>query len=238
MLRAIAFLTPFGRAGVPTARTLDALPLAGAVIGLAVGGVWWVTDRYWAAAVAAALTLAADAAFTGCLHLDGLADSADGLLPPLSRNRRLTVMRDPAIGAFGAVTLVIVVLIRFAALASVPAAPLVIGALWCESRAAMAVIATAMRYARSEGGLASAFVSPGSRGARWLVPLLLGGVVAAPLALLGQGWRGLIALAAGAAGAAVVAAFARSRIGGFTGDVLGAAGVFAETAGLVALAMR
>lgn len=237
MLRAIAFLTPFGRAGVPTARTLHAFPVVGAVIGLAVGGVWWVGERYWAAPVAAALALAADAAFTGCLHLDGLADSADGLLPPLTRQRRLVVMRDAAVGAFGALTLLIVVLLRFAALASTPAAVLMIGALWCASRAAMAVIATTMPYARDEGGLASAFVSSGGR-RQWLVPACVGAVLALALALLGAGWHGLIALAVAAFGATLVAAFARARLGGYTGDVLGAAGVVAETVGLIAWALR
>lgn len=238
MLRAVAFLTPFGRAGVPTSRTLDALPPVGALIGLAVGGVWWAADRLWAAPVAAALTVAADAAFTGCLHLDGLADSADGLLPPLDRERRLAVMRDPAVGAFGAVTLVIVLLVRVTALASVHPAPLLIGALWCTSRTAMALIARTMHYARDTGGLVSAFGAADGAGARWVVPLLAGAVLAVPLALLGQGWRGLITLAVAAGGAALVAVLARARLGGFTGDVLGAAGVIAEAAGLLALAAR
>jgi adenosylcobinamide-GDP ribazoletransferase len=237
VLAAVAFLTPFGRARVPTARTLDVLPVVGALIGLAVGGVWWAADRLWAAPVAAALTVATDAAFTGCLHLDGLADSADGLLPPLDRERRLTVMRDPAVGAFGAVTLLVVLLLRVTALASVHPAPLVIGALWCASRTAMALIARTMRYARDTGGLVSAFGTDGP-GARRVVPLLAGAALAVPLALLGQGWHGLIALAVAAAGAALVAALARARLGGCTGDVLGAAGVLAETAGLIALAAR
>ena len=81
MRRALAFLTPLGGAAVPDRRTLSWFPLAGGAIGVAVGGVWWGAERLWPPAVAAALTIAADLALTGLLHIDGLVDSADGLLP-------------------------------------------------------------------------------------------------------------------------------------------------------------
>ena len=97
--RALAFLTPLGRAAVPDSRTMSWFPVVGALVGAVVGCVWWGADRLWPPAVAAALTVAADLALTGMLHVDGLADSADGLLPHLPRKRRLEVMADPAIGA-------------------------------------------------------------------------------------------------------------------------------------------
>lgn len=251
MLQAISFLTVFGRAGAPTPRALYFFPPVGALIGLVVGGAWWAAGLLWPPLVAAAIAVTVDAALTGLLHLDGLSDAADGLLSPMDRDRRLAVMRDPAVGAFGAVALIVVLVLRFSAFAAVPsgwpaavpsgaasgvpAAPLAIAALWCVSRTAMAVIALSLRYARQGGGLASAFVGSGHGAARsWC--MLIGVLIAVPLAVLADGWRGLLVPACAVAGSVIVAWFARVRIGGFTGDVLGAAGVVGETAGLLCLA--
>lgn len=234
MLQALSFLTILGRGTSPRPGSLLYFPIVGVLIGLAVGYAWWGAAHVWAAPVAAGVALAVDAALTGMLHLDGLSDSADGLLPPMDRARRLAVMHDPAVGAFGAVTLIIVLLLRFSALASSAPAPLAVAAVWCVSRTAMAVIALSMRYARADG-LVSAFLGARSRVAL-TASVLLGVVISVPLALLEPRWWGLLVLGCAAAGSWLVAAFARARIGGFTGDVLGAAGVLGETAGLLALA--
>ena len=136
---ALALLTSLGGAVVPGPRTLDWFPLVGAAIGAAVGGVWWAAANFWLAPIAAALTLAADAILTGGLHYDGLADTADGLLPPLSRERRLEVMRDPRSGAFALLTLSIIVALRITAFASTPPSWVSVAAIWCASRTAMAL---------------------------------------------------------------------------------------------------
>jgi adenosylcobinamide-GDP ribazoletransferase len=235
MRRALAFLTPFGGAAEPAPAALLWFPAVGALIGLAVGGVWAGGHRIWAPPVAAAVAVAADAAFTGGLHLDGLADAADGLLPPLPRPRRLEVMADPRIGAFGALALAVVVLLRFAALDGMRPAVLAVAALWAGSRAAMAVIARVVPYARP-GGLAAAFLGRMPGGAA--LPAAVGLAVAVPLALAGRGLPGLAALGGEAVAAAAVAALAWRRLGGFTGDVLGAAAVAGETVGLLVLAVR
>lgn len=248
MRAAIAFLTPFGRAANPTRRAMGWFPYVGVMIGLAVGALWWGAGRVFPVGVAAAIAVAADAVFTGGLHLDGLADSADGLLPPLNRARRLEVMRDPAVGAFGVVALVLVLLLRFTAFAAVHPTVLVVAALWGVSRAAMVVISRVLPYARDEG-LASAFLAPdgngddhgvGRRGGGDPTLALVGVGVALclVLAVAGRGLHGLAAVAAAAAGAVAVALWARRRIGGFTGDVLGAAGVVGETVGLLVLTAR
>jgi adenosylcobinamide-GDP ribazoletransferase len=245
MRRAMSFLTPFGGAADPAPSALAWFPVAGALIGLGVGAVWWAARLVWAAPAAAAVAVITDAALTGMLHLDGFADAADGLLPPLPRARRLEVMADPRLGAFGAAALAIVLLTRFGAFAAMTPSPLAVAALWCGSRTAMAVAAVAVPYARP-GGLAEAFLArpatrpPGSRAARaWLRPALLGlagGLLSVGLALAGRGVQGLAAVGAEAAAAAAVVFFARRRLGGFTGDVLGAAAVAGETAGLLTLA--
>ena len=246
MRRAVSFLTPFGGPADPAPSALAWFPAVGALIGLAVGGIWWAARRGWAPPAAAAIAVIADAALTGLLHLDGLADAADGLLPPLSRARRLEVMADPRLGAFGAAGLAIVLLARFGAFASMPPSPLAVAGLWSGSRTAMAVTARAVPYARP-GGLASAFLPAPAAGARpgaaarLTRPALLGlagGLLALALAFAGVGALGVAAVGAEAVGAAAVVFLAWRRLGGFTGDVLGAAAVVGETAGLLALALR
>lgn len=231
MRRALSFLTSVGGAAAPSPSALAWFPVVGAVLGLVLGGVWWLADRLWAAPVAAAVVVAADLALTGMLHFDGLVDAADGLLPPLERSRRLEVMADPSAGAFGVGVGVVVLLLRWASLAALAPAPWLLAALWCTSRLAMAVVATTAPYARP-GGLAGAFLEPGGR-TRPAAGALLAGVLVALAG--GDGVAGVVVLVVFAG--AVVALAAR-RLGGFTGDVLGAVAVVGETAGLLAAAAR
>ena len=242
MRSALAFLTPLGRATTPSPGDLRWFPLAGACIGAAVGAVWWLAGRWWPPGVAAALALAADLAVTGMLHLDGVVDAADGLLPHLPRSRRLAVMSEPDAGAFGVAAAGAVLLLRWTSLDAVHPSVLLIAGLWCLSRTAMAVIALSLPYARSEegGGLATAFL-PAEGGAarrRALAVGAVGGLLASGLAVAWRPLAGVAAVVTGCLAAAAVAALARRRIGGFTGDVLGAAGVVGETVALVMAAGR
>ena len=231
MRRALSFLTPMGGAVAPSPAALAWFPAVGAMLGLVLGGVWWLADRLWDAPVAAAVVVAADLVLTGMLHFDGVVDTADGLLPPLERGRRLEVMADPATGAFGVGVGVIVLLLRWASLAALAPAPWLLAALWCGSRLVMAVVAARVPYARP-GGLAGAFLDGGRQRAPVAGVLLV--VLLAALAG-GDGVAGVLALGVVAAGVVVLAV---RRLGGFTGDVLGAAGVVGETAGLLAAAAR
>lgn len=240
MRKALAFLTPFGGAAVPDVRTLRWFPIVGAGIGALTGLVWWGASRAWATPlVPAALAVMADLAATGLLHVDGLADTADGLLPHLPAWRRLEVMAQPDVGAFGVAVAVVVLLARFAAFASVhvhAADVALVAGLWCASRSVMMLGTVWLPYARTEGGLASAFLGEGET-----VSGLAGaaGVVAgAALAGWATGWSGVAATAGLVGAGAVVYALARARIGGFTGDVLGAAGVLGETVALVVVAAK
>jgi adenosylcobinamide-GDP ribazoletransferase len=236
--RALSFLTVLGRAAEPDARTLSWFPLVGLVVGAIVGGAWWAAGKAWAAPVAAVVAVAVDAAVTGCLHLDGLADAADGLLPPVDRSRRLEIMADPRVGAFGAVALVLVLGLRTAALASVTAAPLMIVALWCGSRTLMGVAARVLPSAHAAGGTAASFTGDPASPAQWAPSAALGTCAAVVAAVFASGAHGLADLGAELLGAGAVLWLALRRLGGTTGDVLGAAGVVGETIGLLALAAR
>jgi adenosylcobinamide-GDP ribazoletransferase len=235
---ALAFLTPIGGAAEPTPGAVAWFPVVGALLGGLLGYVWWLTEHLWPVGVAAALVVVADLALTGLLHFDGLVDSADGLLPHLTRSRRLEVMAEPTVGAFGIGVAGLMLLARFAALAAThPSVVLLVG-IWCGSRTVMAVAATVLPYARQEaGGLASAFRVMDDRR-----PGVIGGVLglAGTLACL-LVWRpvgGTVVLVGGVVGAAGVLWLAVRRLGGFTGDVLGASGVVFETVALVVASAR
>ena len=156
------------------------------------------------------------------LHLDGLADTADGLLPHLERDRRLAVMRAPDVGAFAIAVVPTILLLRWASLATDRIEPLALVGVWAASRTIMATVPALVPYAR-EGGLATSFLAGASPGTSiWLIP-------AGAL---------LVAVAAALVASALVVVLARRRLGGYTGDVLGAAGVVSETAALLVLSAR
>jgi len=216
-------------------------PIVGALLGLAIGLIWWLVAKAWTPLPSAAIVVVADMALTGLLHFDGLADAGDGLLAPLSKERRLAAMADPAIGAFGAISVAAVLLLRFSSLAALTPAPLVLAGLWCASRTSMVLITESLPYARPTG-IVKDFLGTQPRSKRQRVTLIAsmsaGLVLSIALVTIGRGIRGLAALGAELVAIAGVALFSRRRIGGFTGDVLGAAAVLGETIGLVVLATR
>src|SRR5579883_633808 len=154
---AFGFLTVLPVRGNVTSASMLAFPLVGCAVGAGVGGIWLGAASWWGAWIAACLALATDLLLTGLLHIDGLADSADGLLPPMGRERRLEVMRLPDVGAFGVAIVAAVLLTRVAALAQQKPSLGLVVALWCASRTAMAITPSLLPYARRDG-LASRFV--------------------------------------------------------------------------------
>jgi adenosylcobinamide-GDP ribazoletransferase len=240
MKRALAFLTPFGVASTPNETTLAWFPLVGALVGFGVGGLWWLAAKAWAPLLAAAIAVVGDLVFTGLLHFDGLADAGDGLLAPMSRERRLEVMSDPVIGAFGAVTIAVVLILRWGSFASLRPEPFVIAGLWCGSRTAMIIITESLSYARPSGLVQRFLTTDGSPGLRVVrrLAVVVGVAASVVLVTIEGGFHGAIALGAELLAIALVALFSRHRLGGYTGDVLGAAAVVGETIGLLILAIR
>lgn len=244
MLGALAFLTVLGRARHPAPHQQYWFPVVGAAVGAVVGLVYWGATQWWPVPVAAALAVVADLCLTGMLHIDGLADSADGLLPHLSPERRLEVMSAPDTGAFGVAVVAVVLILRWAGWASVGlTGSQVVSAtagLWALSRGLMALVLRVGRYARPGGGIAEAFGGGGRQSRRGtLVLLLITAVLGGGGVMLGRG--ALAGLAVSAVSVIVglgVIGMAHRRIAGYTGDVLGASGTMLETAGLIALAAR
>jgi adenosylcobinamide-GDP ribazoletransferase len=158
----------------------------------------------------------------------------------MSRDRRLEVMADPAIGAFGAVTIGMVLVLRWGSFASLRPEPFVIAGLWCASRTAMIAITELLPYARPSGLVQQFLSTDGSsriRVIRWAV-VVIGVALSVFLVTIEGGIHGASALGSELLAIALVALFSRHRVGGYTGDVLGAAAVVGETIGLLILATR
>lgn len=236
---AVAFLTrvPVGRltalGPADVARGAVLFPVVGAGIGALAGGVAVGLDSRLTLLLAAALAVAVEALVTGAIHLDALADTADGLGAP-TRERALEVMREPTIGSFGATALGLDLLVKTAALAALLDGPdpvLAAVAAFALGRAAPLALSWALPYARASGGLGAGLA--GAARAPWLATGILLGIGIAVAAL---GLRGLWLAAGGAAAVFLVGLVARRRFGGVTGDVLGAAVELATTLALVAAA--
>jgi adenosylcobinamide-GDP ribazoletransferase len=207
-------------------------PVVGAAVGGASGLLADLAAGWLPALAAGALAVGAAALLTGALHLDALADTADAL-GGRSREHALEIMRDHAVGAFGASALVVVCLIDAAvlgALAETDDAALVGLAAGAAGRAAMLPPALTLPYARTGEGQGRLLSGIG-------VATVVLGLALAFLLVLPAGTAGRWGAGAAALTALVVAVYARRRFGGVTGDVLGATAKLAETAALVAAAI-
>jgi adenosylcobinamide-GDP ribazoletransferase len=225
---AVAFLTriPTGGKGFDVGAGAAFFPVVGAAVGAAVGATAYGLAQVIPSLAAAGIAVAVGALLTGALHLDGLADTADAL-GARSRERALAIMRDHAVGAYGAAALMLDIVVKSAALASLAGRSRVVldalaaGAL---SRAVPVVLALALPPVRAEGAGAAFHVS---------IPATFAAIVfAAALAVPAGALLIVVALAA----TAVVGASLHRWLAGRTGDTLGAAVELAETAVLVAAA--
>ena len=213
------------------ARALLWFPVAGVVIGLAVAAAMALPLP---PLVRAALALTVWIGVTGALHEDGVMDCADAAFAPVTRERRLEILRDPRVGAFGVAAEGLTLLLRFAALASVsPLAPLTATV---TGRWIMTLSLSLWRPARAEG-LGARFAHGASAAAPTVtaVGALLGVSVIAQ-GVSGHGGRVLTSAAAGLAAGLLTSWWLARRFGGLSGDAHGASAVAAECAALLAWA--
>lgn len=205
-------------------------PLVGLVLGLLLAGVDWILSLFLPPNLAAALLLVVWVGLSGMLHLDGFMDSCDGLLPPRDPARRLEIMKDSRVGAFGVVGIILLLLIKFNALTTLSGSyrmPVLV----VTPVLARWAVTWAMSYyplARQEG--LSVLFSTGLGRAQ----LLLASIVAILVAILFLGWLGGLLLGIAWLTAVLMARLAMRRIGGLTGDVYGAICETVEVAILIA----
>jgi adenosylcobinamide-GDP ribazoletransferase len=215
-------------------------PLVGLAMGVGAWAVYAGLVSFLPGLVAATLVVILLELLTRGLHLDGLMDTADGILSGAPRERALEIMKDHNVGAMGVAAAVLLLVLKVAALGALTradaAAPLLAG--WCAARALPALNVYWWPYARS-AGTGEAFTRDHTPGPLQLAGgLLVTGVVIAGLAGLvagaaGSWYAGLVTATLSMAVALGVQAVVAKRLGGLTGDVYGTGIELAEAAALV-----
>jgi adenosylcobinamide-GDP ribazoletransferase len=192
-------------------------PLAGLTIGLILALFDLFVSAIWPPFVAGALDVAMLAAITGAFHLDGLADTADGLYGHREREKALAIMKDSRVGAMGVVAVAAVLLVKAAAVGSIDQVRfLALVIVPAYARSAMIVGIRVLPYARDKEGTGSPFFD---------IPLSMmdAKLVAIPVILsFFLGWRGLVLNLCFVATTAALIGLYRKKLAGITGDLLGA----------------
>jgi len=220
---AMRFLTVLplgGSAGDDTDYLSDSLvffPVVGIVLGTLVSAADMLFLQLWPTPVAALLDVVLMAVLTGALQLDGLGDTADGLFSHRSRQQVMAIMKDSRVGAMGMITVVLVLMVKWAGLGAVEThRHLAIILVPAYARTAMIFGIRCLDYGRPEGGTGlSLFQKPlEQKDFIWiLVPVGLS---------LCMGWQGLWLNLVFALSTAVIIGFYRKQLGCITGDMLGA----------------
>lgn len=232
-----------GRVDRDTARWAMMLaPVAGLLVGAVAAAVLVVSGRLgFGSLLAAALAVGATAVLTRGLHLDGLADLADGLGSGKPADDALAIMKKSDIGPFGVVTLVLTLAVQVAAIAEAPVAAVVVAGMTGRLAVTWAC-RTRVRAARPEGlgALVAGTVCSRDAVAAVLVTAAAGALTAltGPDGGVYDALRGALAVLAGLAASAALLRHAVRRLGGVTGDVLGALVETAATGALLVMAVR
>lgn len=212
-------------------------PLVGVVVGAIAAGVYYGAALVLPAPVAAVLSTAASIYITGAFHEDGFADTCDGLGGGLTRERALEIMKDSRVGAYGAIGIVCMLAAKLSALAMLPPRQAVAALLLAHplSRLAATALIWKLEYVRGEGKakplahqMTNAEFTIAAVGACLPAVLLLAIGWSAPIAILA-------AIAAALAATLWLASLFVRRLGGYTGDCLGAVQQLAEALIYVAI---
>jgi adenosylcobinamide-GDP ribazoletransferase len=231
---AVGFLTRLPVGGWATAPSADVaasavlFPIVGAAIGAVVGGTAIALALTLPALLAASLAVALELLLTGALHVDGLADSADGLAGR-DRDHALEIMRDHSLGAYGASALTLDLVVKIVALAALADSQALwpVVAAYAASRAAPLPLAAALPNARAGAGTGRLLAGATPLGALGAIALA-GGIATAAVGAWAVAAILCLALVVAAVGTA-----ARRRLGGITGDVMGAAIELTATLALI-----
>lgn len=211
-------------------RSVRYFPLVGAVIGLLLAGMQWLSSTWLPVHVVAALIIIGSVFLTGGLHCDGFMDSMDGLLSGRSPERMLEIMKDSRVGANGVMAFACLIVLKWSIILDLPSAVLP-GALFAApitGRMAMVTAITSFPYARPHG-IGKAFAEHAGSKAQF-VALSCGLFL-----LLFLGWQGIAASAFSILVGLMFARFASKKVGGLTGDIYGAVTELTELSFLFAM---
>jgi len=212
-------------------------PVVGALVGVIGAAVWWLSSMVFPPAVAIGLMMSASLVLTGAFHEDGFADACDGFGGGRTRESVLAIMKDSRVGAYGAIGVAMILGLKWSVLASLPYAtfPLIVVAAHIASRWCAIGIIWRLQYIRLDAEAKSKPLANSLSGWNWLLSGLLGAIVLLPgFLLIDPPLRNqltlvlLAALALSLIGTIFAGAYFRNRIGGYTGDCLGAAQQLAE----------
>ena len=197
-------------------------PLVGALIGAFAGAVFWLAHLVFPVTTAVAISTAATVLATGAIHEDGFADTCDGLGSGATRERALEIMRDSRLGTYGVAGLGLVLAIKVLALSELPAASIawILVAAHAASRSSAVLAMATGAYVRDAGiaqPLAGA-IRPGNAA----LALATGTAAACVLFMAVEPTAVLVGVAGLAAGHVAMRAVYERRLGGYTGDCLGA----------------
>ncbi len=230
-LRALSFLTilPVGQTELAEEKELAPsmafFPLVGLVIGLILSAAYYLFSLFLPRLITLWLIVGLLAFLTRGLHLDGLADTLDGLASGGSKEKMLEVMRDSRIGAFGVIGLILLIGGKYLALDHIPGSPIYyfLILMTVMGRNSMVLVCYRSPYARPEGGLAKPF-SENLRLREMIISLASTFVIA----LILQGWKGLLLFVALCLFSFGCRFYFIKKLGGITGDVLGAVNELSE----------
>ena len=212
--------------------SVPAFPLVGLLAGGVLAALAYGLQQLLPALPAAALVVVGLVYVSRAMHLEGVADTADGFLSSRPRERVLEIMKDSHTGAMGVIAVALLVLLKVSLLAVVPGP-----ALWrvvlltpLAGRCALVVMMALLPYARPGGGLATVFAASLQGRPRRGLTLVWAVVLPPALGWLLAGWMGLTGGAVALAACLLFIVICGRRIGGYTGDTLGAACELAELA--------
>jgi len=211
-------------------KSMAVFPLVGILLGCMVAILDMGFTLVFPIPVASALSLACYIAMYGGFHLDGLADTVDGLAGGNDREQILKIMKDSSIGAIGVVALVLLLLLKYMAITSLPIGFRQGGLIFMPvvGRWVEVFLVYGSKYAREGSGLGKPFVEYVGK-----KEIAIATILTVVISLFLLDWRGIIVVAAVALLGLTTKSFFNKKIGGITGDVLGAGGEVSEVLALL-----